>query len=628
VFTCLVTIGIPLLVLNGLIYYLNNQLVKQEIDNVRQASRQEIFNSVNNFLLLRKREIELLAKLEFLINPKFREFTHLQNKQAQLNNWQLIYKSYDSIAVSDLNGDVILQTKGQSLSNQKKQEYFQAVLNTNKPYISQSISTSYIYIAAPIKDKFTRGTIYVIRATIPIKSLEQVINHHQITQNRYYLIDASGKTFLSRSGNLNVHMQRLFTELELQAQKTLNTTASINKLYQDKLVSYINWEKIEELPELNWKLITTKEKLVLIRSLEKILLNIAILTLIIVVVLSGAIAYVLNRVLSSDSTSPNQEILKLIRNMELVSKGDLTQRVEVTSGEIGSIAYFFNSIVENFREVVTQVQLTAYEVKQELALSSEAINKFAFEVTKQAKEINNTRSAVDSMRLSIKSITKNASKAVLIARNSCTVEAASVAVALTVENILNLQEIMTEASKNVNSLRESSQQISRISLLSNEITLKSNILAINADIEAVRFSEDYNSNIAEEIAILTARSVAVVEEVELMINNIYLEINEVVKALELGNRQIVEGTHLGEDTKELLSNVLESSHYLDDLLHSIYTTNIAQVRTSKDVSNFMKKATSLSEYAYDLCQEMSTCVEKIVNNYHKLEVSTRKFKIK
>ena len=85
-----------------------------------------------------------------------------------------------------------------------------------------------------------------------------------------------------------------------------------------------------------------------------------------------------------------QQIVQLIENIEAVSSGDLTARAEVTSGEIGTVADFFNSIIENLREIVTQVKLTVTEVNSAIANDESAINQLSIDANEQALEINRT----------------------------------------------------------------------------------------------------------------------------------------------------------------------------------------------------------------------------------------------
>ncbi|MEO1186745.1 MAG: methyl-accepting chemotaxis protein, partial [Cyanobacteria bacterium J06636_27] len=267
-----------------------------------------------------------------------------------------------------------------------------------------------------------------------------------------------------------------------------------------------------------------------------------------------------------------QQIVQLIENIEAVSSGDLTVRAEVTSGEIGTVADFFNSIIENLREIVTQVKLTVTEVNSAIAKDESAINQLSINANEQALEVNRTLEAVQEMRSSIKSIAKGARKAATVAsKASRTAEEGGAAMDLTVENIHYLRETIGDTAKKVKLLGESSQKISHVVSLINQIANQTNLLAINAGIEATRAGEEGEgfAVVAEEVAALANRSSEATAEIEDIVAGIQRETSEVVKAMELGITQVVEETRLIEDTKQNLNEILDVSHQIDGLVESI-----------------------------------------------------------
>ena len=301
-FAILIT-TLPIFGIGALTHYLVKQSISKEIGNIRQVSAINIFDNINHFLMVRKRELELFANLDFLTNPKLREITTPVNKQIQLNNWQQIYKIYESIAIFDLNGEVLLQTKGKRIPNQQVQEYFQTVLKTNRPYISQSLSTkspeAYIYLVAPVKDKVTRSTISIVRAVISVKSLEQAINHPLTVQDKYNLIDSSGKIFMTTNKSyLDRKAQEIFPALEeLQTENKIASKILFNKMENtEELIAYIPWEKVEGLPELKWKLVVINKAIV--GSTERqLLLSLGIVTLATALLFGGISAMLANRLI-------------------------------------------------------------------------------------------------------------------------------------------------------------------------------------------------------------------------------------------------------------------------------------------------------------------------------------------
>ncbi len=325
-----------------------------------------------------------------------------------------------------------------------------------------------------------------------------------------------------------------------------------------------------------------------------------------------------------------QQIVQLIDNIEAVSSGDLTVRAEVTSGEIGTVAEFFNSIIENLREIVIQVNLTATEVNSAIAPDETAINQLVINTNKQAVEINRTSDALREMRSSIKSIAKGARKAATVASKAFhTAQAGGAAMDLTVENIHSLRETIGDTAKKVKLLGESSQKISHVVTSIDQIAMRTNLLAINAGIEATRAGEQGQgfAIVAEEIAVLATRSSDATAEIEEIVTNIQRETSEVVKAMELGITQVVEETHLIEDTKQNLNEILDVSHQIDGLVESISAATVIQVKTSKQVTNLMKEITQISESTSNCSTSVSLSLQKTLDISNKLAASVDGFKV-
>jgi methyl-accepting chemotaxis protein PixJ len=276
----------------------------------------------------------------------------------------------------------------------------------------------------------------------------------------------------------------------------------------------------------------------------------------------------------------------------------------------------------NFIEVTSQIKETTFEVNNAINNNSASVSKLAVSTIKQVEEINSALDTVEQMRLSIKSVAKSTKQAAIVARAAYrTAEIGENAMDLTVENILSLKENIAEATKKIKSFGESSQQISRVVSLINQIALQTNLLAINAGIEVARAGDNNHgfAIVAEEVTALAARSAAVTSEIEAIIANIQLESSEVIKVMEVGNHQIVEGTRLVGDTKISLSQILDVSRQIDLLLQSISTETIAQVQTSKEVMNIMKDIANISEATRHSSHQSAISLQKTVDISHKLQ---------
>ncbi|MBV8886274.1 MAG: methyl-accepting chemotaxis protein [Chroococcidiopsidaceae cyanobacterium CP_BM_RX_35] len=325
-----------------------------------------------------------------------------------------------------------------------------------------------------------------------------------------------------------------------------------------------------------------------------------------------------------------QELVQLLSGVEAASGGDLTVRAEISAGEIGIVADFFNSIVESLRDVVTQVKQSTTQVNAALGEDEGAMRQLADESMRQAKEIERLLDSVETMSCSIQEVAANANQAAQVARvASTTAQAGGAAMDDTVQSILHLRETVAETAKKVKRLGESSQQISKVISLINQIALQTNLLAINASIEAARAGEEGRgfAVVAEEVGELAARSAAATKEIEQIVEKIQLETNEVVSAMETGTAQVVEGTQLVANAKKSLEQIMTVSSEIDQLVQSISTATVSQASTSQSMTHLMKEVAQVSNRTSEFSRQISSSLQQTVEVARQLQGSVDTFKV-
>lgn len=325
-----------------------------------------------------------------------------------------------------------------------------------------------------------------------------------------------------------------------------------------------------------------------------------------------------------------QELVQLLGGVEAASSGDLTVRAEISAGEIGIVADFFNSIVESLRDVVTQVKQSTTQVNAALGADEGAMRQLADESMRQAKEIERLLDAVETMSRSIQEVAANANQAAQVARvASTTAQAGGAAMDDTVQGILQLRETVAETAKKVKRLGESSQQISKVISLINQIALQTNLLAVNASIEAARAGEEGRgfAVVAEEVGELAARSAAATKEIEQIVEKIQLETNEVVFAMETGTAQVVEGTHLVANAKKSLEQIMTVSSEIDQLVQSISSATVSQASTSQSMTHLMQEVAQISERTSEFSRQISSSLQQTVEVARQLQGSVDTFKV-
>ena len=330
------------------------------------------------------------------------------------------------------------------------------------------------------------------------------------------------------------------------------------------------------------------------------------------------------------SQSLQMELMNLLGDVQGASDGDLTVRADVSAGEIGIVADFFNSIVESLRDIVSQVKVASAQVNTSVGSNEVVMGQLADEAQVQAQQVANTLKSVEQMALSIQEVAKNASLAAKVSEvASRTAESGGKTMDRTVDSILMLRETVAETAKKVKRLGESSQQISKAVSLINQIALQTNLLAINASIEAARAGKEGRgfAVVAEEVGALAAQSAEATKEIEQIVDNIQSETSEVVDAMERGTSQVVEGTRQVEEAKESLQQIVQVSRQIDELLRSISSSTVSQSEASEVVKQLMQQVTQASERTSDTSRQVSGSLQETVAIAQQLQASVGTFKV-
>ncbi|MDJ0689441.1 MAG: methyl-accepting chemotaxis protein [Xenococcaceae cyanobacterium MO_188.B32] len=354
----------------------------------------------------------------------------------------------------------------------------------------------------------------------------------------------------------------------------------------------------------------------------------------------GILAKEMNKMMNRIETSVRQErkqkeilqeeLLKLLDTIEDAAGGDLTVRAEMTSSEVAIVADFFNAIIENLQELITQVKQTADRVSTSVGENEAEILHLVEKTLKQANQISQTLKAVEDMNLSIQAVASNAKSAAEVAKKAAIMaETGEEAIDKTVNTIVQLRSTVIETGDKVKRLDESSQRILKAISLINQIALKTNLLAVNASIEAARAGEEGRgfAVVAEEIGKLANQSGTATKEIEKILENVQQETSEVLRAMEVGIERVAEGTTQVSEAKQSLGQIFEVSSHIDGLVATISQATVSQAETSQYVSNLMDKIASISENTADSSRKIANSLEQTVDIVKRMQTSMAAFKV-
>ena len=325
-----------------------------------------------------------------------------------------------------------------------------------------------------------------------------------------------------------------------------------------------------------------------------------------------------------------QDIYGLIDEVSDALEGDLTVRASLDSMELSTVADIFNAIIDNLQGIAIEAKQSTSQVGSSLKQNESAIRLLAEQAITEAQETRETLTSVEQMSQSIQEVAANASQAEKIADDTySTVQQSSSDMEKTVDSILNLRTTVGETAKKMKRLGESSQKISQVVSFIEEIALKTNVLAINASVEAGRAGEQGHgfTIVAEQVGALAAQSAAATKEIASIVAAIQRETQEVSQAMESGTSQVVESTRLVESTKQSLGLVLEKSQDINQLMRSISQKTVSQASTSQTVTNLMQQIAELSEQSSESSKQIMRSMVETAQVAQNLESTVAKFKV-
>ena len=248
------------------------------------------------------------------------------------------------------------------------------------------------------------------------------------------------------------------------------------------------------------------------------------------------------------SDSLQRSITELLNVINQVARGDLTMRGKVTNDALGNVTDSINYMLDNFMKVLERVRKAAMEVTACSNNILVAADEMQAGATQQDQEITNTSSAVEELTVSMKQVSNNAEASAEAARRALdAAEQGNRAVRDTLEGMQRIRASVQATAKKIKSLGDRSLEISEIINVINDITEQTNLLALNAAIEAARAGEAGRgfAVVADEVRKLAEHSRSATKDIAALIKAIQAETNEAVVVMEEGTKEVEERGHPG-----------------------------------------------------------------------------------
>lgn len=574
------------------------------------------------------------------------------NKEQELINnlWPLIERTEKNVKKVE-DHEKILTTVSAALRqiNLQSAEFLES---------AETIASIKLQQNAPSTEVLAAGQLVMLTQRIGKSANEFLTAEGGVSPAAVFLLDKDLKSF----SEIAKAMREGNAELRLSAAKDPQTIAALNELiahYEntkahakgvlDNLDGLVEArtaqsEVLNDSDPLRIKLSELQQQLTPGGSLTDWKAAVLLLAVVLALACVGGLAYV--RVLDSrqrQTLAEQQEskaksinasnqaaIMRLMDELGSVASGDLTHQATVTEDITGAIADSVNYTVEELRSLVGNVQQAATMVAKTSAEVEASSNNLLLATDQQQHEIRGTGEAVLAMANRIADVSGQAQGSASVARQSrVAAETGLRAVQNAIGGMNAIRDQIQETSKRIKRLGESSQEIGEITELISDITEQTNVLALNAAIQAASAGEAGRgfSVVAEEVQRLAERSAEATRQISALVKAIQSDTQDAIVAMERSTLGVVEGAKLSDNAGSALTEIDEVSRRLSELIETISHSTSVEAEAAQVVAQSIQRILSVTEKTGQGTKANADQVRQLASMAEQLGQSVSRFKV-
>ncbi len=334
---------------------------------------------------------------------------------------------------------------------------------------------------------------------------------------------------------------------------------------------------------------------------------------------------------SETENKRNQEaILRLLNEMGDLADGDLTIRAKVTEDITGAIADSMNYTIDELRTLVTGVNNASTQVSAKSQQAQAVSVQLLDAAEKQSKEIRDTTQDVLGVAETLTKVSSNAEESSQVAmRSLAAADKGRLAVQNSISGMNDIRDQIQETSKRIKRLGESSQEIGEIVELISDITEQTNVLALNAAIQAASAGEAGRgfSVVAEEVQRLAERSGEATKQIGAIVKTIQADTQDAVAAMEKSTTGVVEGAKLSDAAGQALSEIDSVTKNLASLIQKISTDTQTQAASANKVARNMQDILEINRQTTVGTQQTASSIKELAEVASDLKASVSGFKL-
>ena len=562
----------------------------------------------------------------------------LQNLNQLLIEALKVYPTIAPIEVINSNGDQIVRSDDSKLNNIKDRNFFQLAVEGQEEVVSEVLVSKdnghlVTVLATPVRDSDGGNITGILQGAMELTLLNNFVKELSEDNITVYVLDRDGKLLAHPTKSLDKPEDRTDLNNFEFVKKGLEGNSGSEKVIkdgQDMLVSYINNKKT------GWVICAEVPSSIAVQKSVKTSINTALIGVAILLTTCGIIF-----VLAGYATKPIQMLLSAANR---ISKGDLTIRnINIKSkDEIGNLGKAFEGMVTNLQEVINKIKEHSLRVSESSREMIDVCEQQASVATTTAENVNEIAEGTFQMSSNIDKISLNMnaldqamkdigkkSNTVSLAINDASNYSGNGSEALLKVNssINNIQHSVNYTSKVINKLGEHSRAIGEITDVIKGISEQTNLLALNAAIEAARAGEQGKgfAVVADEVRKLAEQSGTAAEQVSALINGIQKETENAIMVMNKGINEVDGGStviHEANRYFELIFKAIqEISTNMNDVGDSIDNMN----KSGKDVFINLNDMIEFSEKVAGETQGISAAIEEQVASIEELTALAQSF---
>ncbi len=334
---------------------------------------------------------------------------------------------------------------------------------------------------------------------------------------------------------------------------------------------------------------------------------------------------------TEEENENNQEaIMHLMSRMTSLSQGDLTVAAKVSSGVTGSIADVFNYTIESLRGLVAQINDTSEQLNGYAQQANQTAENLLAASQEQSDEVTDASVAINTITENVKRVADYTVNSAHVAKKSLEISRQGAdTVRETLEGMHAIREQVQVTAKRIKRLSESSQEVSHISQLMNDIAEQTQVLALNASIQMTSVGDAGKGfgGVAEEVQMLAKKAMATSRKAEVLVRTMQSDTQETVTSMEETITHVVQGTTAAENAGKALEEVESESARIAKLMANIAKVTKDQQDLASRSKDKMLSIQELNLQAFERVNETTEMINNLTSASDELQVSVYRFKL-